>query len=284
MGNLFSDLPLPVGVGPGASVDTSAMGAVKTITANGVWTGLLTVEVSNDGGTDYVPLVSFDKPGKKTIAVAAQFMRTRVETGGAPGTANVDVGANDGGMLQVNLPVPAGDGTGAAVDVSALGTLNTIIATGDFTGQLDVQISEDNVSWESCAVITQADGLWTKEFVAQFMRVVRSQTSTILPPGTGQVDVGAANDAVTAASLGSKEVFRITAAGGEGSDFNVTLPTPRASDAYEVFASLVGAPAIYSMRMPDALAGDRTTTQFRVITTAALTAGDVISFLVVDRA
>jgi hypothetical protein len=76
--------------------------------------------------------------------------------------------------------------------------------------------------------------------------------------------------------------FRYTATGAEGSDFMVTLPVAQGTDDYIIVASLSDAPAIYGMRFPNALAGDRTTTQFRVITTAALTAGDVIEFRVVD--
>jgi hypothetical protein len=40
---------------------------------------------------------------------------------------------------------------------------------------------------------------------------------------------------------------------------------------------------IFVMDMPDLLAADRTTTQFRVVTSIALTAGDQIDFLVQDR-
>lgn len=282
MANIFSNLPLPVGVGPGANVDTSAMGKTRTITAAGVWTGMLTIEGSNDGGATFLPVKSFAIPGQITLDVAVQFMRVRVEVGGDPGTANVDIAANDGGMVRINLPVTAGDGTGAAVDVSALGTFNSIAVTGDFTGQLDIQISLDNVSWESVGVLIQPDIL-TRAFTAQFMRVVRSQTSVILPPGAGQVDVGAANDAATPASLGNKQVFRWTAGGGEGSDFNVALPTARPNDVYAITFSQVDMNALLGMRFPDALAGDRTTTLFRVITSAAVTAGDIIDFVLVDR-
>lgn len=80
-----------------------------------------------------------------------------------------------------------------------------------------------------------------------------------------------------------EQVFRFTAAGGEGSDFFVALPAARASDVYAIAFSQVDMAAILGFRFPDTAGADRTTAQFRVITTAALTAGDIIDFRVVNR-
>jgi len=84
-------------------------------------------------------------------------------------------------------------------------------------------------------------------------------------------------------NTGNMQSFSFTATGAEGSDFFVTLPTARANDNYGVHGSLGGAAVIFGMDFPDLVAGDRTTTQFRVQTTAAVTAGDRIDFLVLDR-
>lgn len=73
--------------------------------------------------------------------------------------------------------------------------------------------------------------------------------------------------------------FRYTATGGE-SDFFVALPTARANDTYKVSASCAGVSSIVGIDLPDILAADRTTTQFRVITSLPLTAGDQIDFIV----
>lgn len=82
---------------------------------------------------------------------------------------------------------------------------------------------------------------------------------------------------------GSIQAFRYTCTGAEGSDFMVNLPAARSDDSYVVVGSLAGAASIVGMDFPDLLAADRTTTQFRVITTGAVTAGDQIDFIVMDR-
>lgn len=80
----------------------------------------------------------------------------------------------------------------------------------------------------------------------------------------------------------SVTTIRYVATGAEGSDFFVTLPAARANDTYKVSASCAGVAQIFGMDMPDLLAGDRTLTQFRVVTTGSLTVGDQIDFIVAD--
>lgn len=82
-------------------------------------------------------------------------------------------------------------------------------------------------------------------------------------------------------STGNLQAFRFTATGGEGSDFVVTLPAPRASSVYHVGGTLAGATLIVGIDCPDD-PGDRTTTQFRVITTGPVATGDRFDFVVVD--
>ena len=108
-------------------------------------------------------------------------------------------------------------------------------------------------------------------------RVFGADTVTSLTPQPFVVVGDSAGSAT-----GNEQIFRFTAAGGEGSDFTVTLPSARPNDNYVIMASLADAASIFGMRFPDTLAGDRTTTTFRVLTTAALTAGDVIEFRVID--
>lgn len=79
---------------------------------------------------------------------------------------------------------------------------------------------------------------------------------------------------------GATEAFFYTATGAEGSDFTVTLPTAQPADTYAVLATCDGVSAIFGIDCPDLIAGDRTTTTFRCITSTALVLGDKISFLV----
>jgi len=78
------------------------------------------------------------------------------------------------------------------------------------------------------------------------------------------------------------QAFRYIATGLEGSDFMVNLPAARPNDTYKVFGNGAGMAMIVGFDFPDILAGDRTTTQFRVVTTAALTAGDQIDLFVTN--
>lgn len=84
-------------------------------------------------------------------------------------------------------------------------------------------------------------------------------------------------------SVSTNQVFRYTATGAEGTDFNITLPAARASDLYNVLGTPAGVAGIVPFNFPDLIAGDRTTTQFRCITTAPLAAGDQLDLLVIDR-
>ena len=73
-----------------------------------------------------------------------------------------------------------------------------------------------------------------------------------------------------------------TATGGEN-DFNVSLPSSRANNTYFVGPALGGVTGVVGIDIPSGV-GDRTTTQFRVVTTAPLTAGDRIEFHIYDPA
>lgn len=79
------------------------------------------------------------------------------------------------------------------------------------------------------------------------------------------------------------QAFTYTCTGAEGNDFMVPLPAARANDNYAVVATLSSVTATFALNCPDTLAGDRTTTEFRVITSAPVVAGDLIDFHVEAR-
>lgn len=203
MANLFFNLPTTPGDGSGAPVDTSDAGREKTITVQGAYAGTVNVETSCDGGATWSQVATFSggATGKRTLEFAAQLMR--VTRSGvpliAPGQPNVDVGTNDNGQRFVTLPVPAGDGLGAPINVSALGTFNTVtVQGGSFTGSVNVLISDDGVDYTTCMTF-QTPGIRSKVFTAQFMRVERSGVD-LFAPGLPQVAVGAVNDAASGSS------------------------------------------------------------------------------------
>ena len=229
MANIFLNLPAPAGNGAGSVVDTSTMGKTRTITVQGTFQGTVNIEFSNESNTGpWAQALSFQNPGKQTISIAAQFMRV-VRSGVPtvnPGTPNVDVGSNDAGGQFIDLPAPAGNGTGASTDVSALGNFNTIACLGTFTGTTIIEISEDGTDWAQAMIFT-APGFQSKTFVAQFMRVRRSGVGS--PAGLPNVDVGAINEAASSdAAVATVEVIDTDAG-------NVARSLPPATIAGQTF-------------------------------------------------
>ena len=203
MPNLFFNLPVPASDGVGAGVDTSTLGRDKPITVVGSFTGATIIAFSNESiSGPFAQLAYFSSGGKKTVPVAAQFMRVR--RSGGSGVPNVDVAGNDDGNRIASLPVTAGDGTGASVDVSTLGTFNTVTVLDAFTGTVVIEASEDGVDFSECMIFNQP-GYQSKTFTAQFMRVRRKNVTGT--PGTPNVDVGASNDSSSAAVSAPRQNF-----------------------------------------------------------------------------
>lgn len=201
MPNIYVNLPAPAGDGAGGFVDTTAMGRERTITVQGAFTGVVNVEFSCQGAFGpWTTIASFTAPGKRTIPFAGAFMR--VFRAGVsplnPGLPNVDVASNDNGGLYLDVPAPAGNGSGASTDVSALGTFNTITCLGTFSGAVTIEASEDGVDWVPCMTFTNP-GFRSMEFVAQFLRVTRQGVGA--PAGLPNVDVGAINDATSSGNV-----------------------------------------------------------------------------------
>lgn len=78
--------------------------------------------------------------------------------------------------------------------------------------------------------------------------------------------------------------FIYTATGSEGSDFFISLPVTWANDSYYVQLDLGGVTNIVGIDLPNVAGSDRTTTQFRVVTTASLQSGDLLQCHVFDPA
>jgi hypothetical protein len=101
---VFANLPTPgAGGGEGAGVHDTAMPALKTVQVSGEYGGAINVEISNDGGTSYELVASFQPstPGIQTFTSLAEFIRvTRPSSAtGAPvvNLAAADLAADSGG-------------------------------------------------------------------------------------------------------------------------------------------------------------------------------------------
>jgi hypothetical protein len=209
MANIFLNLPMPVGDGAGASVDTSAMGKDKSIVIGGLFTGSsVSIEISTDG-VEFQGIHTFTSAGKEVLAVAAMAMRVFVRgRSAAPFSATCNIGANDVGALFFSLPVPAGDGAGTPVDVSTLGNFTTFVVTGDFNqAGVAIQVSEDGVDYATCVNFSGIGGQESKVVVGNFMRTFVQGRAGNGFPFTPVVAVGATLDA-----------------GGGGGGGGVTIP------------------------------------------------------------
>jgi len=60
----------------------------------------------------------------------------------------------------------------------------------------------------------------------------------------------------------------------------VAIGAPLRNNIYEVYWAPKGVSMIPVIDLPARLSGDRTTTHFRVVSSAALTKGDTLSFLI----
>lgn len=73
-----------------------------------------------------------------------------------------------------------------------------------------------------------------------------------------------------------------TATGAEGTDFMVPILGSMNDDLYSVYWSPMGVASVPVPDLPNALLTDRTQTAFRVLVSAPLTAGDKLTFLLVE--
>jgi hypothetical protein len=90
-------------------------------------------------------------------------------------------------------------------------------------------------------------------------------------------------DCQSGAGCGSSRIVTYTATGSEGSSFMVSIGTTLSNDDYAVLWAPSGVQNIPLLDLPNALAGDRTTTQFRVtIGGEALAAGEVLTFVIFE--
>jgi hypothetical protein len=171
------------------------MGPLKTISAQGgAFTGVTIVEFSTDGGVTFGPITTFPNPDIEIWRFAATHMRVR-RTGVTGGPIPiVTVGATDIGATSLSLAAPAGNGTGPLVDISALGSFKTIGCQGTFSGIVYIEVSMDlGLSWGTIASF-QAPGYDAKEYIAQLIRVRRTDIN-VDAPGLPVISLSASTDA-----------------------------------------------------------------------------------------
>jgi hypothetical protein len=186
MPNPTANLPLPVLNGPGATVNTSTMGAAKTFIVTGSFQGAtIIVEASTDGGSVFAPVAVFGTGDRNVqINVVADHMRARV-TGrktSVPFAATVEVGAPADTPLFADLPTPVLNGPGTSVDISTFPDFSTFIAGGSFGGaNVAVEISDDNVDFAPLVTFSGKAALQSRTVTANWARVNVSGRKTSIP-------------------------------------------------------------------------------------------------------
>jgi hypothetical protein len=186
MGNLQVQPAVPAANGTGAGSSVAAMGLEKTIYVDGTFTGAVTVEAMT--GQGFVPVATFTAPGRKLVKMAAEEMRVvRTATTAIPGTPAVSISGNDDGAQFADIPLGS---PGASVDISSHGVITTIIVDGVIDGVVQIQTSEDDVTYtDLCAF--QTPGHKTVEITSQF---VRSNHVNNVLGSTPTVSLGSIND------------------------------------------------------------------------------------------
>jgi len=194
--NLFIQLPALAQNGPGTPVDVSDLASLKTVVITGSWrlTPNITIEINLDpamaGG--WAPLETFQGAGMQTFGVVAYWMRARVSNFKGGQAPEVWIGADTDLVSFAAMAAPAGAGSGAAVDISALPPYKTVQVSGVFQGQVNIEISEDGgTSWATAFSFGSGQaGFQNASLIADFMRVKRVGVPT-LAAGTPVVNVGA---------------------------------------------------------------------------------------------
>lgn len=98
-------LPATAGAGTGASVDTSALGNLRTVTIGASFGGVLIVEASEDG-VDWIQVLAAVGRAARTVLLSAPRMRTRrvIPPGTVPGdTPIVNVGSSQADLVADEL-------------------------------------------------------------------------------------------------------------------------------------------------------------------------------------
>lgn len=151
-GTSFATLVAPAGNGVGAGIDVSALPALKTVQLIGAFKGAVNIELSDNGGTTYVEVVSFRDSGFQTFVAVADFMRVkRNGIVSPPGSTP---------LVELAATEPAGNGGGSS-DLSASNVLTFRPGSID-TGPVVFNDFDDlYAQLVSLRTAAQASGLYT---------------------------------------------------------------------------------------------------------------------------
>jgi hypothetical protein len=212
-----------------------------------------------------------------TFGIVAQWARARVSNFKGGQAPEVWIGADSEIALFGTLDVTAGNGTGAALDVSAFGPYKTVQVAGAFQGQVNIEVSEDGgATWVTAFSFGAGQaGFQNQLVIADFMRVKRVGVPT-LAPGLPIINVGGGTSpggGGGGGAAGNPMTFLYVADGTEGDTFTINLPSARTDTSYVAWVTGGGLDAILAFDVPVA---QYTVNSIQVIASAALVAGDTL--------
>jgi hypothetical protein len=326
MASQFIQIPAPAGNGSGAAVDVSTFGATKTFVVSGSWvlTPQITIEFNNatvaaNGG--WQAIKTFQGAGSITVDVACKWVRVSITNFRGGAAPEVNVGGESDGTTLLSLPVPTGNGHGAAVDVSALGLFKTAQVALAFRGSLIVEISTDGGATWGQQFAFSMPGAGSAIFSADFMRVSRNGVPAN-SPGTPVVNIGACEiggggaggidldnagvplaggpftllnlvgatavddgggeaTITVTATPGNLQVFSYTVTGAEPDKDNIVIALPVAR-ANANYKVFPSQGQFTNLMSMGVLTASRQVGQFTLSTTSDTAAGDIFNFIVID--
>ncbi len=178
MSTLNLHLPVPTPrrgeIAYGEPVDVSLMAADKVVTLTGNLLGVVKLEVEL-GGDLWTCIETFAGNAVRKIRCVARRMRVAV-LGYTAGSASFGVAAalSPAPPVFVELPVPAGNASGAPVDVRELGPDWTAQVAGSFGGALVIEISADGTTFTQGFPTLTRGGLKNVRLSAAWARVTRT--------------------------------------------------------------------------------------------------------------
>lgn len=137
----FFNLPIPVSIGPAASISVADLSPEKTLVVEGdQGTNILILEGSHNN-VNFVPILQvtqYNDPGTITFSSVWKFLRLNLFSGKPPATASV------GGELSPNMFATLDE---IGIDTSLFGGTQTIAIDGRYTGLIAIEGSDNGTDF-----------------------------------------------------------------------------------------------------------------------------------------
>jgi len=200
-------IPVP-GSGFGAAVSVAALDQDKLFVASGPAGAIVVIEGSTDGGVSFAPVASFEIfPNPTAVPISLTLTHIRAKNLTLFGPVSLSVGAEVVSVANVFSSIPVSlVAPGVSADTSALGERKAVLITGEYTGVVVLEGSQDGSSFNAIASF----GTGQADAVVIVGILQRMRATLIQGVGSPSVSVGA--PAPGGGGGGSDEQVKVTAA------------------------------------------------------------------------